>query len=450
MTPSVALVVDATASPLDRALIDHAFRVWAMSRRFRVADTDHADHRLHYGGSSVDALPVAGPLGGARWADGLPFAHRAQSGAEPDHLAEIAHWVSARAEAEATTDSIGRVPFAGSTAASLDADPEIPWASRHLDAFDAAVLRRIPSLGDALTTDRGGLRILGSHDIDFIARSRSERIERVAKNLGVAAIRMRDPRLVASIASCVVGNLLARRPILGDIATVMALEAEHGVKSTWNVIVRNAHRRDAAYGLHEPAVCALLDHLTEAGHEIGLHGSYTSGDTPGGLAEEFDLLRATGQPAVGHRHHWLRHDGFGLWQALAKAGASYDSSAGWSETNGFRHGMAEPFVPFDLTTGDAARVVEIPLVMMDVALSDADRRGEDAVRSAHRILDEAARHGGAVSVLWHDTTVLGTQVRRGIGGLYAQLLARGDRWERSDRMAAQYERFGVAAGLPLG
>ncbi len=448
MTPSVALRIDAALAPVNRALIDHAFRVWSASRGLRVGDTDTADHTLDYGGSTPGALPAAGPIGGARWDDGLPFAHAA-AGREPDHLAEVAHWVSARAERDAPQDAIGRVPFAGSTPASLDADPEIPWASRHLDAFDAAVTRRIPALAPALWRDRA-VRVLGSHDIDFIARSRAERVTRVAKNLGVAALRMRDPQLVGSISTSVARNLATRRPVLGDIDTVAALEAEFGVSTTWNVIVRNAHSRDADYRLDDPVVVDHLERLADAGHEIGLHGSYTSGETPGALAEEFDTLRAAGYDAVGHRHHWLRHDGFGLWQALAKAEARYDSSAGWSETNGFRHGMAEPFVPFDLTTGEAASVVEIPLVMMDVALSDAERRGEDARRSAHRILDEAAEHGGAVSVLWHDTTVLDTQVRRPIGGLYAELLERGDRWTRSDVVADEYITRGRAAGLPVG
>lgn len=450
MSATVSLRIDACVDPVWSGPIDHAFRLWAATRNLRVIDPAHAaDAAFVYGGEAPGALPaVLVSTAHPSRTDGLPWYFGA--GRAGDHLAEIHAWAAAISEVHAERDELGRVRWSGSMPAVLGVDPAVPWAERHLDAFDRLALARHPGLAPALARAGSGVTVLGSHDIDFLPTRRGETVGRLVRNLGVAGLRQRDPLLVASIAGAATASLLSRQPVLGGLAPVAEMERRHGVVSTWNVIVRRRHPRDAAYRFEDPVVGEALAGLARAGHEIGLHASYTSASTPGAIAEEMAVLRDAGFPALGSRQHWLRHGGAGLYREVAKAGALYDSSFGWSDTCGYRHGLARPFVPFDTSVGAPAPVVEVPLVIMDVALSDDVGRGADAASLAGRVLDQAAAHGGTVSVLWHDTTVADTQVRRGVGPLYQRLLARGDRWSTCAEAVRRALPAWQAAGLVLG
>lgn len=448
MSPTIALEFDDSVDPSWRVAIDHAFRVWAAARRVAVVDPRWAPGaRLRYGGPDSD-LPVTTMTTPApRSAAGLPWYF---GGEQPDHLAEIHAWVGALSEADGARDELGRVDRSASMASTLDVDPAVPWAERHLDAFDSIVLRTRPELAPALEAARATpLTVLGSHDIDFLPLRHRDVADRVGRNLAVAALVRRDLRAVALIAGSAAANLARRRPILGGVDTVREIEGRHGVRSTWNVIVRRRHERDANYDFDDPTVRRVLDELAGEGHEIGLHASYTSATTPGAVADEMALLREAGYPAVGTRQHWLRHPGADLFRELAKAGAGYDSSFGWSDACGFRHGMARPFVPFDTSTGAPAEVLEVPLVVMDVALADRDPGGPGDADLADAILREADLVGGAVSVLWHDTTLANTQLRTGVGPLYEWLLARGDRWATTAETVAHLRPAWRAAGLAV-
>ncbi|MEZ5244095.1 MAG: hypothetical protein R2707_03290 [Acidimicrobiales bacterium] len=449
MSPSVSIRFDASVDLAWTAPIEHAFRLWAATRELRVVDPAHAtDAAFVYGGDALDALPAtnrrtARPSrhGGLPWYFG---------GDNEDHLAEIHAWAAALSEVHAARDDLGRVCRNGSMAAVLGVDPAVPWAERHLDAFDRVVLARHPGLAAALDRRARSVTVLGSHDIDFLPTRRPEIARRLFRNVGVATLGQHDPRLAGSIIAAAASHLITRLPVLGGIAAVAEMERRHGIVSTWNVIVRRRHARDAEYSFEDPVVRRALDGLARAGHEIGLHASYTSASTPGAIAEEMTELRNAGHPATGTRQHWLRHGGAELYQEVAKAGALYDSSFGWSDGCGFRHGLARPFVPFDTSTGAPATVVEVPLVIMDVALSEEVGRGADGASRSSGILDQAAAHGGTVSILWHDTTVSDTQIRRGVGPLYERLLARGDEWSTSAAAVRRDLPAWQAAGFVVG
>lgn len=448
MSPRVALRFDERV-PRDRhAPIDHAFRVWAASRHLAVTDAARADAVFTYGGDDAGALPASdGVTGRPTMQHGLPWYFGA--GTRLDHLVEVHAWVAALSEHDAPVDPIGRIDRSSSMAATLGVDPCVAWAERHLDAFDRVALALHPQLDPVLSRKRSGVTVLGTHDLDFLPVKPGDTGVRLARNLAVAALTMRDPRLVASITGAASTRLLRRRPALGGVDAVMELERRHEVRSTWNVLVAQLHARDANYAFDDSTVRSTLDALAARGHEIGLHGSYTSAGRPGALAREMATLRAAGHDGRGVRQHWLRHAGAPLYQELSAARARYDSSFGWSDACGFRHGMARPFIPFDTTTNQPASVFEVPLVMMDVALSDMARRGVDPAVHAAAVLEEAGRHGGTVSVLWHDTTVSDTQIRRGVGPLYERLLARGDRWITSAEAVDAARPVWLAAGFAL-
>ena len=54
---------------------------------------------------------------------------------------------------------------------------------------------------------------------------------------------------------------------------------------------------------------------------------------------------------------------------MYKAGFQYDSTYSYPDSPGFRNGMCHPFYPFNLETETSIKILEIPLIFMDVSIN---------------------------------------------------------------------------------
>jgi hypothetical protein len=158
--------------------------------------------------------------------------------------------------------------------------------------------------------------------------------------------------------------------------------------------------RAARYGARD--IADGLRRLMSAGSEIGVHGIDAWLDSARGHEERTEIARITEAPDIGIRMHWL-YRAHGSPAVLEKAGFAYDSTSGYNETVGYRAGTTQVFKPLDAT-----RLLELPLHVMDTALfypghlNLAPREARDTVR---RIIDNACRFGGIVTVNWHDRSI---------------------------------------------
>src|SRR5262245_39849989 len=90
-------------------------------------------------------------------------------------------------------------------------------------------------------------------------------------------------------------------------------------------------------------------------------------------------------------------------QRLDQSGFEYDSTFGYNETVGFRAGTLQAFKPIT-----AQQLLELPLHVMDTALfypSHLDLTPAAAKQMVLPIVDAAERHGGALTVNWHDRSI---------------------------------------------
>ncbi|NNF03835.1 MAG: hypothetical protein HKN17_05150 [Rhodothermales bacterium] len=155
----------------------------------------------------------------------------------------------------------------------------------------------------------------------------------------------------------------------------------------------------------------LIRAVTEAGFEIGLHPSYHASMHPDHLEDELDRLRRAAAADVRSiRSHYLRFDHpetMRLWSTSTLTEAlepTIDSTLGFSETAGFRHGTCLPFPLFDPDLNEATGVWEMPLVCMESALFN--RMGlttAEAIGETIHLLDQVRTHGGVFTGLWHNT-----------------------------------------------
>ncbi len=189
------------------------------------------------------------------------------------------------------------------------------------------------------------------------------------------------------------------------------LEIENGLNSTFFVIpkkgdpgqrangpapVRRATRYDAAQ------IANQIERLVSARREIALHGIDAWCDTNEGRAELATIQGLTGRSEIGVRMHWLFFDENSPVK-LEEAGFSYDSTAGYNETPGYRAGTTQAFKPPGVT-----HLLELPMHIMDTALfypGHMNLSPHQANAVIDELIDNASSFGGALTINWHDRSI---------------------------------------------
>jgi hypothetical protein len=158
--------------------------------------------------------------------------------------------------------------------------------------------------------------------------------------------------------------------------------------------------RASAYGVAD--IADQVKTLTAAGSEVGVHGIDAWVDSRRGSEERAAVSRVAGAPVTGVRMHWLFFDERSP-ERIDEGGFAYDSSFGYNDAVGFRAGTLQAFKPLT-----ARQLLELPLHVMDTALFFPSRLGltrEAARAMVWPLVDEAERHGGALTINWHDRSI---------------------------------------------
>lgn len=183
------------------------------------------------------------------------------------------------------------------------------------------------------------------------------------------------------------------------------------------------HRlENADYDISEPKLMKAIRSLNDAGNETGLHGHF------GSPFDSESLHQATGNMPwnpLGGRFHYLHFDPLRTFDYLDAAGLKYDTTLGFAEQPGFRHGVAWPFFPYDFKLQRARPVLEIPLIAMDTSYrSYLGQRPEQAKPGLQQLFRETEKFGGCLTILWHNNYFTGYKFA-GWGELYQELLKEG-------------------------
>ena len=139
--------------------------------------------------------------------------------------------------------------------------------------------------------------------------------------------------------------------------------------------------------------------LKSNGCEVGVHGLDAWNTVEKGQAERRRVSQVAGQDVAGVRMHWLLHDS-NTAEVLEEAGFSYDSTAGYNETIGYRNGTSQVFRPLGART-----LLELPMHIQDGALFYPQRQDlsdSQAEQVCKPLIDHAVKKGGILTLLWHD------------------------------------------------
>lgn len=211
---------------------------------------------------------------------------------------------------------------------------------------------------------------------------------------------------------------------------IMDVSERHGLTSAFYFICgRTAPRIDADYVPEHPAIRALMRRIHQRGHEIGLHPSYNTYQTPAAIVAEAKRLRAVAksegiqQAEWGGRMHYLRWEHPTTLRAWDEAGMDYDSTLGYADLPGFRCGTCHEYPAFDPVDQKVLKLRIRPLVAMECTVIEPRYMGlgpgELAYAKFKQLKDASRAVEGCFTLLWHNSQFNTPQERR----LYEAVLA---------------------------
>jgi len=192
----------------------------------------------------------------------------------------------------------------------------------------------------------------------------------------------------------------------------MKLEEGFGYRSTFyfSANVKN-HYYDNMYSLCDKwrfnnkklKLSEIMKIMAREGWEIGLHGSYMSYCNEDILKREKLILEEVlGKSITGIRQHRLRFDITKTLRIQEKCGFKYDTSLGYNKEIGYRAGIAYPFYPFGIMENRVYNLLEMPLVIQEIALFRGKSTDIDqCLQKCISLIDEVEQIGGLIILLWH-------------------------------------------------
>lgn len=244
-----------------------------------------------------------------------------------------------------------------------------------------------------------------THDVDVVAGWPVFTLLRLLELL-----RARQVVRAGRVASAAVRSAFSA-PAWAGVREVLDAEETHGVHSTWFFLcgrrtVGTWYRGDVTYAIRSRAARRIIAAVSASGHEVAVHGSFSTSTRAGAFAEErAALLSVTGgtRAATGVRQHFLKMRPGLTQRAMLGAGFSYDATYGFADRNGFRLGVADMVSGWDARAGAPTTLEEVPLHWMDRAQSkyqgveDPEVWIDDALDLAER----CRALGGLWVGLWH-------------------------------------------------
>ncbi|MCD6467512.1 MAG: polysaccharide deacetylase family protein [Methanomicrobia archaeon] len=149
-----------------------------------------------------------------------------------------------------------------------------------------------------------------------------------------------------------------------------------------------------------------IGQIIDEGCEIGYHTGYYAYDDLNKIIEEKRRLEGiTNRKIIGVRNHALRFKTPESWEILSKAGFKYDTSYHYHDMVGFRNGMCHPFYPFNLTKKRRIDILEIPLIVSDIALRSFMKiEPYKSWKIIKYLIDIVEKNRGVLTILWHNWT----------------------------------------------
>ncbi len=223
-------------------------------------------------------------------------------------------------------------------------------------------------------------------------------------------------------------NTLHLKDPYNTFTWLMDLSEQHNLKSAFYFICGVTDKKyDATYHLSDPAIRNLMKNISDRGHEIGLHPSYSTYQNQDAFLQEAKILKTTcqdlgiAQSKFGGRMHYLRWqpETMMLWE---KAGMVYDSTLSYVDKPGFRCGTCFDYPAISPITKEMLNFKIRPLIVMEDSVISVSYlglgTGKKAIDKFNQLKNACRSVNGCFTLLWHNSGLTYQQKR-----LYQNILS---------------------------
>ena len=202
-----------------------------------------------------------------------------------------------------------------------------------------------------------------------------------------------------------------------------ALQKEFNLKPVYFILCGDYDTNDKNISIRKPAFQSLIKRLGDYA-DVGIHPSFSSYLDIDKLRKEIDSLsEVLHRPLTKSRQHFLRMNLPRSYQKLIELDICDDYTMGFASQAGFRAGIADSFLFYDLENDMVTNLCVHPFALMDGTMRDYLNLDVDASYAvAKQLVDEVKAVGGTFIYLTHNETLGGSQRWQGWPEMYCQLL----------------------------
>lgn len=196
---------------------------------------------------------------------------------------------------------------------------------------------------------------------------------------------------------------------------LMDVSENHGIKSAFYFTAHDScNRLDSDYSIDDPWIRRLLVRISDRGHEIGFHGSYSSYSNLTQVKREVERLKqALREESIdieimGGRQHYLRWECPTTWMIWNEMGMNYDCTLAFADCVGFRCGTCYEYPVFSLSEREPLSLRERPLIIMERSLVSPQymcMSEEEAYETIVTLNSVCKEFGGTLVLLWHNSSL---------------------------------------------
>ncbi len=269
-------------------------------------------------------------------------------------------------------------------------------------------------------------RTLISCDVDHPMDHAGYSLKRTIFRVGARLLRDKQPKLALYDALNFAFKKLGSDyfdEYLNNIDWMVKVNDQVGNKVAFYFIpIQTDKEREDPNDVRNPKISALLEHIVDSGHEVGIHPGYRTYKHPENFKNSVNALYEACQKesidssCLGGRQHYLMYDMSQTPQSWEKYGLVYDSSLSFADKAGFRCGVCYEYSMYDLVRRRKMSLKQRPLVVMDCTVIGKGYEslgcGNEA-RSRFQYLKGVCQlFDGDYTLLWHNSYLYSKKLRK--------------------------------------
>ncbi|MGM0984801.1 MAG: polysaccharide deacetylase family protein [Pseudomonadota bacterium] len=327
----------------------------------------------------------------------------------------LAYWMLTRLEEVGRTDLDSHQRFpATSSHAYQHGYLERPIVDEWLDLLGQVIKKQWA--GGELKQHEFSIKV--SHDVDRPSRYGFRPIKPLIRAMAGDVLKYRNVTgaMMAPWIRLTTKERLHKADPFNTFDWLMDVSEANGLESAFYFICgRSDPRKDADYEPEHPAIRHLMRRIHERGHEIGLHPSFNTYQSPELIRQEAERLKricaeeGIEQKVWGGRMHYLRWEQPTTLRLWEEASMNYDSTLGYADRPGFRCGTCHEYPAFDPVNQEQLKLRIRPLVVMECTVLSPKYLGlktEQAMSKFMFLKQKCKAVSGCYTLLWHNSELL--------------------------------------------